>query len=213
MSQSRGFSLVEAVIALAVFSFVAVAGVYAMRLGVDGGDAIEETNAYVSRIEALRSMVRRDLWQITERTARDQFGALNEFPFYGGAGHPQAAFNAEEDLLFSFVRRGWINPDARLPRSDLQYVQYIFRDGALLRRVRPFVDAARDQPTAERVLVDGLEAATPEFLRGEAAGRLDWTPDWPAGSSASLPRAVALTLSDRRNGGVRHLFWVGDISE
>ena len=207
-NRQRGFTLAELMVALLVFSFVATTGVYALRLGVESREQLQEAETHIRDVEFMREFVRRDLFQIAPRAVRDEFGAVATAWFYGGNSHPIALANREETLLFSFVRRGWINPDAAEPRSDLQYVQYLFREGSLIRRVRPYLDDARGQPRAEKVIISDLDEARAEFLRGETRGRLDWVEDWPTGQTGEQPNAVRLVLTDQRSGEIEYLFYV-----
>ncbi|MEL7487567.1 MAG: type II secretion system minor pseudopilin GspJ [Pseudomonadota bacterium] len=206
----QGFTLAELMVALLVFSFVATAGVYALRLAVESREQLEEADGYIRQVELMREFLRRDLYQIAPRPVRDEFGAPAPTWFYGGASHPVTLSDRDEALLFSFVRRGWINPEAREPRSDLQYVQYVFKGGALVRRIRPYLDDARDQPHTDKVLIGNVSNVRASFLRGETRGRLDWIEDWPSGQTAEQPEAVRVSLTDRRYGDIDYLFLVGE---
>ncbi len=213
-ARQRGFTLAELMIALLVFTFVAGVGVYTLRLGVEARDQLEQADAGIRDIELMRVLIKNDLLQIVARPVRREFGERSEAWFYGGASHPDRPDEPSETQLMSFVRAGWINPEADEPRSSLQFVQYLAREGSLVRRARPFLDDARDQPSADRILLDGLDEVRIEFLRGEVNGRFDWVEDWPtAGAPDPSPRVVALTLIDRRYGEVRHLFRIPDVRE
>lgn len=208
----NGFTLIELMIALLVFSFVSAIGVYTLRLGAEGKEQLENSETNLRETEIMRTLVKMDLLQTVRRPARDEFGALPPESFYGGAAHPQSAFSANERYLFSFVRAGWINPESKEARSSLQYVEYIERDRQLIRRVRPYIDRARNQPNVERVLLDDVESVRVSFLRGEVNGRFEWAPDWPiADGSVQTPRALSITVGNRRFGDVEHLFWIGEV--
>ncbi len=212
-ASQKGFTLAELMIALLVFAFVASIGVYTLRLGAEAREQLEETEKNVRDLELMRVVLKNDLLQMTPRPVRDEFGERVDQWFFGGDAHPISRTNSEETLLISFVRGGWINPEAKEPRSSLQYVEYIAREKQLVRRVRPFLDAARNQPTAERILLDDLSEIGMEFLRGELRGRLDWDDAWPAsGSTAPVPQAIALTIANQRYGQLRFLFLINEVS-
>lgn len=211
--QQKGFTLTELMIALLVFAFVASIGVYTLRLGAEAREQLEKTESNVRDIELLRVVLKNDLLQLTPRPVRDEFGARADRWFLGGDAHPLSLTKSGETLLISFVRGGWINPEAKEPRSSLQYVEYLQRENQLIRRVRPFLDAARNQPTAERVMLSDVSALEVEFLRGELRGRLDWDDAWPAdGVSAPAPQAIALVITNQRYGEMRFLFWVSEVA-
>jgi len=212
-SSQRGFTLAELMVALLVFSFVASIGVYTLRLGAEAREQLEETEKSVRDIELMRVVLKNDLLQMTPRPVRDEFGDRTDQWFFGGDAHPQSRVQSGETLLFSFVRNGWINPGAKEARSSMQYIEYFTRENQLIRRVRPYLDAARNQPTAERILVTDLSAVAVEFLRGEVRGRLDWDDSWPAlETTAPKPDALALVLTNARYGEMRFLFWISEVA-
>ena len=116
--------------------------------------------------------------------------------------------------MLAFVRRGWDNPDDRAPRSTLQAVEYLMMGDTLVRRVRPYLDDARDQPRIDRVLLSGVSDLTVGFYAGEVSGRLNWADIWPQGCTGPTcqpPEALQLNLTTKRFGEIEQLFWIGDI--
>ena len=209
----KGFTLVELMIALLVFSFVATTGVYTLRIGANAKEQLEASQKSIQQIEVTRALLKSDFMQMTTRIVRDEFGARGTSWFYGGASHPRSAVNSDDRILVSFVRGGWTNPEAAQSRSTLQRVSYLEREGKLIRRVRPYLDEARGQPFAERVLLEDASDLDFEFLRGEISGRFDWVSDWPTGGSGGgSPIAAALTFSNRRFGEIRMQFWIGNVA-
>ena len=204
----KGFTLTELMIALLVFSFVATTGVYTLRIGAEAREQLETAEAQIRDVEIMRALIKNDLLQIKPRSVRDEFGDAPPQWFYGGDAHPRSAVTSGERLLVSFVRDGWANPEAAEPRSSLQHVMYLEREGQLIRRVRPYLDGARGQPMAERVILSDLTDLNVEFLRGEVSGRFDWADEWPTGGGVdgANPRAVALTVTNQRYGEMRLLF-------
>ena len=111
----------------------------------------------------------------------------------------------------SFVRSGWRNPNAESPRSTLQFVNYVFKNGALIRRARIYLDDASRSDEIERVLFDGLDDASAAFLIGETQGELDWADIWPVSSEDAPPKAVSLTLEWPTGEPLVQLFWIGEM--
>lgn len=208
--RQKGMTLVELLVALLVFSFVAAASVFALRLGVDARDQLGDADARLSRLQTAGQIMREDFAAIVDRPVRDEFGETLA-PFRGGRAAAPRPLVAEERVLVAFVRGGWINPQAQAPRSELQYVEYLLRGGDLLRRTRPYLDDARGQPRSERVLIESAGEATLRFLSGETSRGLDWAEEWPLpiGGGVYAPRAIALEYASPRYGAIRHLFWTG----
>ena len=211
-SGQKGLTLAEVMIALLVFSLIAASSVYALRLGVESRDQLETADSELKRLQLARLLVKEDLAQIVARPARDAFGVQVPAVFQGGQSVFGGRVEDDEEILMSFVRGGWINPQAIAPRSALQHVEYIFRDGEVIRRARTFVDETQGGEHVERVVFDGLEDAYTEFLIGEVRGELDWAEAWPVGNDGSRPpQAVALVIEEEGVPPLRQLFWLGDL--
>lgn len=210
----KGLTLVELLVALLVFSFVAAAGVYALRLGVNARDQLAAADRRIAEIEIARIMLKEDLAQIVNRRARDEFGDPAVAAFRGGLEMRLRNPVPGETLLMGFVRGGWANPGDEAPRSSLQYVEYLEKDGALVRRIRPFVDDARGQPHYDRVLIADARNIEARFLAGEIRGELDWVTSWPApGAAGFAPEAVSLAFATRRFGPLTLHAWIGRADE
>lgn len=208
-----GFTLVELLVALFIFALIAGAGVVALRLGVEARAQLDVADRRLREIEIAHLIVKEDLAQTVARPVRDSFGERAGPPFLGGVEARIRPPVEGETLLLAFTRGGWTNPEWAAPRSSLQYVEYVFKDKALIRRVRPYLDAARGQPAFERVLVAGVTEVEIAFLVGEAGGALQWTEGWPPpGGPGGAPRAVSLSFSTGRFANLRQLFWIGAIS-
>lgn len=209
----RGVTLPELLVALFIFALIASAGVYALRLAVDGREQLEKADEALRAWQLARLTVRQDLAQLKERVVRDEFGQPQAGAFIGGLGFSGRTPVAGETPLAGFVRGGWINPGDALPRSDLQYVEYILKGGDIVRRTRPYLDDARDQPETDRVLFAGVSNARLSFLTGETAEGLQWSDTWPAPGGGFAPHAVRLVFTTGRLDEVEQLFWVGRLNE
>lgn len=185
----KGFTLIEMLVALFIFSLLAAAGVSVMRFSVDNQMAVRSRMDRLGDFQRARALLKGDLEQAAPRRTRDEAGSPAQGAFAGGQGPAP---------LLAFTRRGWDNPD-RAARASLQYVEYRLVEGRLERRSRPALDGARlGEPQR---LIDGVEAANVEFLSQGA-----WRPNWTSSSSAPTPQVVRLTLKLRAVGEVRQLF-------
>lgn len=208
--RQRGLTLVELLIAMLVFSAIAAASIYVLRMGIDGRDQLEVADARGRDFTIARTIIRSDLSQIAPRVVSDEFGARPGAPFEGGDAFLNRPGIDGETQLVAFVRRGWANP-LNAPRPRLQFVEYVYRDNRVIRRARPYLDAARDHDVIERVLFDGVSLAEMSFLRGETSAGLDWVSGWPAPGASEPPRAVRLRIISERHGDLSQLFYLGDV--
>lgn len=210
--RQKGLTLPEVLVALLVFSAIAATSVYALRLGVDSRDQLARVDDELKTFQIARAIVKEDMAQVAMRRVRNEFGGMEETVFRGNLESFGARREDDERLLAAFVRGGRINPDAEAPRSALQYVEYVFRDGALIRRARAYVDEAPGADVNERVLFGDLLDARASFLLGEQRGDLEWADIWPVGTSAPPPKAVAITLEREGRPPLLQYFWIGEFA-
>ena len=212
MRPQKGFTLPEVLISLLIFAMISGACVYSLRLGVDSRDQLVASDAELKELQIARLLIKEDFAQVINRPVRDEFGRLVPASFHGGKTGLFSRRNNDEEPLVAFVRSGWLNPNARSPRSALQYVEYVFKDKALLRRARVYLDDASRSESLERVLLDDLEAVRVEYLVGAARGELQWVNQWPVADNGSpAPRAIAITTIDINGEELRQLFWIGEL--
>ncbi|HEV7234140.1 MAG TPA: type II secretion system minor pseudopilin GspJ [Sphingorhabdus sp.] len=190
-----GFTLVELLVALAIFALISVAGVTLLRSGSDTQIAVKERLDGLSRANRLTNALESDLAQSVARPVRDAAGqAVPAFIAGDASGVP--------GLLFGFVRAGWSNFDDT-PRAGLQRVAYSL-DGRALKRIGwPMLDGAAAGDAA--TILDNVSAAEVRF-RNDAG---EWRSDWAASDATALPRAVELRLTLEGEPEQRMLFLVG----
>ena len=158
----RAFTLIEILIALAVF---AVIGVLASRILTGMVDVNEGTRMRGDSLFAAQramSLIERDVEQLAHRSVRDQLGDF------------LPAVSVGDGTLFEFTRRGWQNPLAE-PRSELQRVAYVYRDRTLARLFWPVLDRAPDTQPVSQVLLTDVQAV--EFVAHDTGG--DEHRHWP----------------------------------
>ena len=206
---TRGFTLVEVLIALAVTAFVAAAAYAGLSTVIDG---VETTRAVARRTEDLNRafmILSRDLRQFAPRPVRDEFGELEP----ALSGGPLAPFP------LTLTRTGW-HPSAEQPRSHLERVSYYLEDEALWRLSWPVLDRASSVEPVRVRLLDGVEGLELRFLdrldrltggRGSAIDSRNWERSWirEVGVGTPLPTppvALELRLELAGRGELRRLY-------
>lgn len=188
--RQAGFTLLEVLVAVAIFALLSGAAVLALAHAADQQAAVRVHLDRLAGLQLTQGLLQADLSQAVARRTRRPDGGADRHAFN------VAPLDARLPLL-AFVRHGWDNPDGA-PRASLQYVEYRIADGRLERSARSDLDGARAGPP--QVLLDGVRAAS---LRIHAAG--EWNDGWIGGVDA-LPEAVALELELEHFGRVRQVF-------
>lgn len=188
-----GFTLVEVLIALAIFALIGGAGALVLSQAIDNRFAIKAASDRIADLQRARALLRADIGQAVGRRTRTPTGRPIPQPMIAGG--------ASGEPLLVLTRSGWSNPgdDAR---PSLQRVEYRLVEDRLERRASRFLDGARPGPP--QVLYRGVRAARAAFIRdGAESPAYLVTPDRP------LPDAVRLALTLDGYGEVDQLFLVG----
>lgn len=197
MSDARGFTLVEVLVATFVMALLATLGIALLSDTMRSRDRLEGLIEEVQSLELARTIIARDLSQLAPRRARDAFGTHAPSQFEGGN-------DLSGQRLMAFVRNGHDPLDERAVTSRLQYVEYRLEQGRLIRRSRTLVDPYSDTPHLDRVLLSGIEDLDVRFLA--LAG---WGDVWADGGEIgelSAPRAVSLEIEHERFGAFETVF-------
>lgn len=191
--REAGFTLVEVMIALAIFAMIAVAGVAILSFSVRAGAATAARLDGAAALARTVSLLSSDLGQAVDRPTRDE-GGIARPAFTGGAG-------AAETPLLALVRGGWDDLDGA-PRPALQKVAWRLRDGVVERIAWPELDGAA--PLAPAAMMSGVADLR---LRYRLAGA--WSDRWEGRAGPPLPQAVEVTLVRRDGTSWRELMLVG----
>jgi general secretion pathway protein J len=197
-AHNRGFTLVEMLVAMAIFSLLAVAASSLLGVSLRNADTFDKADAATRELQIARTIMRADFSQIARRSVREAYGAPVPAMFTGGSAAP-------DKPIVAFVRHGWDNPGGADARASLQYVEYAVTDGALVRRSRPYLDPTPETPVTTAKLLSGVGAAGMSFL-----SRGQWSDRWLAAPPQnSLPDAVAVDIT-LGAGVIRQAFLVGE---
>jgi general secretion pathway protein J len=189
-----GFTLAEALVSLFVFGLIASGCVAMLMQAVESQRRIGEAEASLRQLQTARALLEGDLTQIVARSVRTADNARAPVFIGGDAAAPLA-----------FVRAAAEPDPATGAATSLVHVQYLIRDGRLVRRSRAQLDAIAQTPESERVLIDGGRNVRFAFFDGRT-----WRDQWIAtGEGQPLPRAVALSAELPRYGEVRMETLVG----
>ena len=160
---ARGFTLVEVLVALAVFAVVGLMSAQLMSRTLANHEVLGERSARLAEVQRAMLILKRDLMQISDRPVRDLFGDPLEPVMIGTDG------------LMEFSRGGWRNP-LNSHRAEVQRVAYRMHDHHLYRAWWAVLDRAQDsEPVVQRLLSDVDQV---EFFALDANG--DEHGFWPA---------------------------------
>jgi len=144
MRRALGFTLLEVLIAMTIFSILGLASNQMLRSVSSIESQMEERTDEYRTIVRVFKVIDRDISALVYRGVRDEFG------------DPIAAVSVNQGLYpLEFTRGGWRNP-LKLPRSQLQRVAYQYNGEALQRVVWLVLDRAQDATPRVQTLMTGV---------------------------------------------------------
>lgn len=214
-SHAQGFTLLEILVAVAVFAiFSAMAYGGLMRL-LDNRQRIDAERAFWRETALAFVRMEQDLSLARNRKVRDNDGINRRWAFIGQPTDARAL--AEPSV--EFTRGGILVPNGMT--ADLQRVGYRLVDGTLMRVTWPVLDRApATKPDMTPLLHDVEEFQARFYFRnnqtsapGTAPGE-GWSTAWPllgsdAASQPALPLAVEITVALKGRGKFKRVFMVG----
>jgi general secretion pathway protein J len=194
----RGFTLIEIVIAIGIFSLLALAANSVLTNVTKSRDISSAREAKLEQLQRAMLTIERDFLQIQARIPRTQ-GIENNLVITGG----EFEFESD-DFGIGFVRGGWRNPQLRLKRSSLQNVAYRLQENRLERLHTNYVDAVIGTEPRVRVFLDDVTEFKVQILR-EVKRELEWSDTIP---DVDLPFAIAIIITTNTFGEIRREFQV-----
>ena len=191
----RGFTLLEMLVALAVFGVIGVMAGRILSGMVDMSEFTNQRSAVLAQAQRAFSVIERDVLQLAARPVRDEFG------------EPTPALAVGRTTLAEFTRAGWRNPLGE-PRAQLQRVAYALREDTLLRLYWPVLDRADDARPVAQTLLTGVVDATFVVRDGAGAEHARWPAQSSDGDGHGDAQPVALELRLRlENHGQLKRLW------
>lgn len=202
--KQRGFTLIEIMVAIAIFAFISVASTAVLTTVLDSDAISSEHFDKFQRLQRAVITIERDLQQAVPRPVRID-GQTNPIVMRGGER------DEDDNEGLAFVRSGWQNPQMMLPRSTLQAVAYRVRDGNLERLHTNYVDNVIGTEPKVRVLLEDIDKFKVEFIADmeedtnslSDSDELNWRESYVG---AVLPKAVAIEFVTKDFGLIRREF-------
>ena len=182
----NGFTLIEVLVALAVFGVLSLLAYMSLGQTLANADMLTERMDRLQSIQRTMSYLSTELLQTVPRPVRAELGDVPT---------PALQSSFASDFALQLTHGGWRNP-AGVPRSTLQRTAYRIEDGELLRYHWNVLDRTVNNIPVGTVMLEDVDSLTFRFL--QVSG--EWTDQWPPISAqsspvaANLPRAVQIVL-------------------
>lgn len=161
----RGFTLMEVLVAVAIFAIIGVMALSGYNELATQGDLATKNTARVRQIQSAVFRMVQDFEQLEPRPAREPLGQTME---------PALEAKTGTSPLAMFSRAGWSNP-AGVQHSTIQRVAYRLEEGKLLRDYWVVMDRTQTLEPVTLELLSGVKNASLRFMDQNR----QWTDQWP----------------------------------
>lgn len=166
-SAQSGFSLVEALVAMALLAMVSTASIMIFSGFLAGGDGQQRRLDKLATVMRARSLLAEDL---AHGIVRPHGPATSQAVFEG---------DASKDCFLTFARRNGLTGQIDDSRSDIESLSYCLRNNRLIRRSWAQPNAALNTEKRDIVLLTGIGALETRFFDGK-----EWRNQWFIGHRA-----------------------------
>lgn len=192
-----GFTLLELLVAIAIFSFLGAATFTAINQIVIEREIVSERAGQLKDMQRAVRYLNTDLSQLHPRPVRDELGRDKV-----GA----LLVDTSEEFALLLTRDGWRNPTLQR-RGTLQRVRYRLEETTLLREYWPVLDRMLGDEPRSLELMQDIEEFDIAFLNEEN----EWVDIWPPAADepdsviSTLPRAVRYRFTHKGFGEIERL--------
>lgn len=196
-TRAGGFTLLEVLIAVAIFVIVGALAMGGYNELVKQSDIVEASNKRSRQVQSAIQRLVQDFATLEPRPVREPLGE---------SFRPALRADARSEELAELTHSGWSNPGG-MPRSTLQRVIYRVEDKKLVREYWYVLDRTMSGEPASAVVLNNVERASFRFLDNNRR----WHEQWPPiGYSAPdvlrlRPIAVEITLELEDWGEIKRL--------
>ncbi len=184
----KGFTLLEVLVAMVIFSFMSLMAYGALANIFKGNEVITDQEVKLKKLQRSMMFIERDMRQLVLRARSSGYDQSS----------PAVDAGLDSEGIIEFTRAGNPNP-TNLVRSSLQRVRYALEEKKLRRLSWNLVDHIDAEPVT-MLLLEDVESFGFKFLDRNNA----WQENWRFG--ATMPKAVEITLEHKHWGEIVRIF-------
>ena len=189
-SISKGFTLLELLVAMSIFSFMAITAYTGLSNMLTSNQAITEQEQKLKELKRTMLFLEKDFRQIVSRPRRTGYGQDEVAPAF--------LYGLDSEGIIEFTKAGVSNPMA-VAKSSLERVRYDLDEKKLIRNSWAYVDYIDLEPVSMTLLTD-VESLELRLLDANSQWKSNWS------EQKTIPEAIELTLEHKYWGKIVRLF-------
>lgn len=182
---SPGFTLIEVMIALLIFSIMAAISSTMLYHVFNSRDKTTKQSIRLSQIQIAFVLIKRDLSQIVNRKIQNQHLS-------------KPSFEGEQNSL-RFSRGGIVNPNELQKRSTLARISYTMENHQLIRHSSAQIDAVSQNEENNETLLSDVKSLSFAYLDNKFQVLHEW-------KQRRLPVAIRIDLELKNEGAFSILY-------
>lgn len=192
----RGFTLIEVLLALMIFSTLSMAASQVFRNVITSSEQSEQVGNELKNLQRALLILDSDFRQIMARQYRNGGDEPNELLIEIGDGLLES-----DSQGIRFVRGGWINPQGLYPRGDVVKVGYRIKDNVLERLRWMYPDDSKALDPAVMPMMADVEEIKFEVMAGN---NNSWEKNW--NTALVMPKAIRILFKTKRYGELERIY-------
>lgn len=178
MRNNEGFTLLEILIAMFIFTIVSIMMVETLHTAINSQTVTAKNAEKIEKLQLALLLMSRDFGQAIDRPVTN----AKNMSDYALIGTPRTV---------TFTHSGRTNPKGIELRSTLQRTQYSIENHRLIRSIWPVLDQTAKTEAIPRVLYDNIENLRFEYLDDKGKFQNNWPKE---NSTMPIPVAIRVTL-------------------
>jgi general secretion pathway protein J len=190
MRNKLGFTLLEILIALFIFTIVSMIMVSTLHTVFDSQATTAKNAEKLSKLQLCLLLMSRDFEQAIDR------------PITNAKNMDESAFVGSPRSV-AFTHGGWVNPKAEEQRGTLQRTEYSIENHRLVRSTWSVLDQSAKTIPNKRMLYDKVSDLRFEYLDEEGKFQNNWPKE---NSPVPLPVAIRVSIILENWGKITQLY-------
>ena len=193
MRSNRGFTLLEILIALFIFTIVSMMMSSGLRAVMNSQAVTEKQADKLANLQLSLLLLSRDIEQAINRPVTAAKGNIEQSLI----GTPMSV---------TFTHAGFANPEGQLARSTLQRTQYVFAKNTMVRNTWQVLDQTAKTLPQSRILLDNVSDLRFEYLNLQGKFSNHWPEDNL--SQSALPKGIRVHLTIKNWGSITQFYFI-----